>query len=103
MKFDRFTIKAREGLAQALRDAEQSGAPELCPEHVLAALARQPDGVVRAPSEFSRTTGSPASMTAIQELVVPKSIPKILLIVLLVCGFGEDHDHASLGQLSVRD
>src|SRR5215467_3215302 len=38
------------------------------------------EGVVRAPSEFSRTTGSPPSITAIQELVVPRSIPKILAI-----------------------
>src|SRR6516164_3728800 len=38
------------------------------------------DGVVRAPSEFSRTTGSPPSITAMHELVVPRSIPKILAI-----------------------
>jgi hypothetical protein len=38
------------------------------------------DGVVRAPSEFSNTTGSPASITAMQELVVPKSMPKIFPI-----------------------
>src|SRR6266536_5159819 len=38
------------------------------------------DGVVRAPSLFSKTTGSPPSITAIQELVVPKSIPKTLAI-----------------------
>ena len=38
------------------------------------------EGVVRAPSEFSRTTGSPPSMTAMQELVVPRSMPKILAI-----------------------
>src|SRR6516164_11562880 len=41
------------------------------------------DGVVRAPSEFSKTTGSPPSITAIQELVVPKSIPKTLAIKLI--------------------
>ena len=41
------------------------------------------EGVVRAPSEFSRTTGSPPSMTDMQELVVPKSIPRILDIVLI--------------------
>ena len=35
------------------------------------------DGVVRAPSEFSRTTGSPPSMTAMQEFVVPRSMPRI--------------------------
>src|ERR1700740_3656383 len=38
------------------------------------------EGVVRAPSEFSMTTGSPPSITAIQELVVPRSIPRILAI-----------------------
>src|SRR4051794_26094228 len=40
------------------------------------------EGVVRAPSLFSKTTGSPPSMTDIQELVVPKSIPKTLAIKL---------------------
>src|ERR1043166_10020592 len=39
------------------------------------------DGVVRAPSLFSNTTGSPPSMTDIQEFVVPKSIPKTLAIL----------------------
>src|SRR5437868_13742566 len=39
------------------------------------------DGVVRAPSLFSRTTGSPPSMTDIQEFVVPKSMPKTLAIL----------------------
>src|SRR3954464_11283474 len=39
------------------------------------------DGVVRAPSLFSKTTGSPPSMTDIQEFVVPKSIPKTLAIL----------------------
>src|SRR6516225_4689756 len=40
------------------------------------------DGVVRAPSEFSKTTGSPPSITDMQELVVPKSIPKTFAIKL---------------------
>jgi hypothetical protein len=31
-----------------------------------------------APSEFSSTSGSPPSMTAMQEFVVPKSMPKLL-------------------------
>src|SRR5687767_1297533 len=34
------------------------------------------DGVVRAPSRFSTTRGLPPSMTAIHELVVPRSIPR---------------------------
>src|ERR1700674_3992994 len=38
------------------------------------------DGVVRPPSEFVITVGSPPSITATTELVVPKSIPIILLI-----------------------
>src|SRR6266403_846340 len=42
------------------------------------------DGVVRAPSEFSMTTGSPPSITATQELVVPRSIPKILAINTMI-------------------
>src|SRR6185295_8742293 len=40
------------------------------------------EGVVRLPSEFSRTSGSPPSITAIQELVVPKSIPNTFGIKL---------------------
>jgi hypothetical protein len=36
------------------------------------------DGVVRAPSAFSTTRGSLPSMTAMHELVVPRSIPMIL-------------------------
>src|SRR5579871_1294735 len=38
------------------------------------------DGVTRRPSEFSSTSGSPPSMTAMQELVVPKSIPNTFAI-----------------------
>ena len=38
------------------------------------------DGVVRAPSWFGMTTGSPPCITATTELVVPRSIPIILLM-----------------------
>src|SRR6266852_3667631 len=38
------------------------------------------EGVVRPPSEFVITVGSPPSMTATTEFVVPKSMPIILLI-----------------------
>jgi hypothetical protein len=41
------------------------------------------EGVVRDPSEFGMTTGSPPSMTAMTELVVPKSIPTVFGIYLL--------------------
>src|SRR3989338_2638505 len=40
------------------------------------------DGVVRLPSLFSTIFGSPPSITAVAELVVPKSIPKIFDISL---------------------
>ena len=36
------------------------------------------EGVVRLPSALGMTTGSPPSMTAMQLLVVPRSIPRIL-------------------------
>jgi hypothetical protein len=41
------------------------------------------EGVVRAPSVFSMTLASFPSMTATQELVVPRSIPITLLMLLL--------------------
>src|SRR4051812_725775 len=45
------------------------------------------DGVVRPPSAFSMTVGSPPSSTAMHELVVPRSIPIVFPIwVLLLVG-----------------
>src|SRR5438128_12505332 len=38
------------------------------------------DGVVRPPSAFGMTTGSPASMTATTEFVVPRSMPTVFAI-----------------------
>src|SRR3954453_23476436 len=38
------------------------------------------DGVVRPPSEFSMTVGSPPSSTAMHEFVVPRSMPIVLAI-----------------------
>ncbi len=40
-------------------------------------------GVVRLPSLFAMTTGSLPSITATQLLVVPRSMPMILLIVVV--------------------
>ena len=39
------------------------------------------EGVVRLPSALGMTTGSPPSMTATHEFVVPRSIPMILLMI----------------------
>src|SRR6185312_3026221 len=44
------------------------------------------DGVVRSPSEFSMTRVLVPSMTATHELVVPRSIPMILLMFQLLKG-----------------
>ncbi len=38
------------------------------------------DGVIRLPSGLVMTTGSPPSITATTEFVVPRSIPMILLM-----------------------
>ena len=45
--------------------------------------ARKPttDGVVRSPSALTMMVGLPPSKTAIAELVVPRSIPRILLLI----------------------
>src|SRR4051795_13231583 len=40
------------------------------------------DGVVRPPSAFSMTVGSPASRTAMHEFVGPRSIPMVLAILV---------------------
>src|SRR5476649_1680726 len=39
------------------------------------------EGVVRAPSLFSMTLGLPPSITATQELVVPRSMPMIFAMI----------------------
>jgi hypothetical protein len=41
------------------------------------------EGVVRAPSALAMTFGSPPSMIAMQELVVPKSIPNTLFVAMV--------------------
>ncbi len=46
MRFDKFTIKSREALADAQDRAEKAGNPELRPVHVLDALIQQEDGIV---------------------------------------------------------
>ena len=46
------------------------------------------DGVVRPPSAFSRTVGSPPSMTAMAELVVPRSIPIVFATFIPPMGEG---------------
>src|SRR5262245_33026947 len=40
------------------------------------------EGVVRAPSALAITWGSPPSMMAMQELVVPRSMPRTLFVAM---------------------
>ncbi len=54
-----------------------------CPTSLWPSLVKPTtDGVVRPPSGLGMTTGSPPSMTATQELVVPKSMPITFPILL---------------------
>jgi len=46
MRFDKFTIKSREALADAQDLAEERGNPEVIPVHLLQALLSQEDGIV---------------------------------------------------------
>ena len=46
MQYEKFTIKAREALSSAVERARTDTAPTLTPEHVLAALVSQTDGVM---------------------------------------------------------
>ncbi len=45
------------------------------------------DGVVRPPSLFSMTVGSPPSSTAMHELVVPRSIPMVFAMWAPLCEY----------------
>ena len=46
MRFDKFTIKSREALADAQEIAEKAKNPEVTPIHLLSALMNQEEGIV---------------------------------------------------------
>ena len=48
MQPDRFTIRAQEALAEAVRLAQSAGNPQVTPAHVLAALLADADGIALA-------------------------------------------------------
>ncbi|HUH04550.1 MAG TPA: ATP-dependent chaperone ClpB [Kofleriaceae bacterium] len=60
MRFDKLTVKAREALAQARDIALQKKSAEVTPEHLLAALATQEDGLI--PRLLQRVGVSPAAV-----------------------------------------
>ncbi|MHC4472471.1 MAG: ATP-dependent chaperone ClpB [Planctomycetota bacterium] len=47
MRFDKFTIKSQEALQEAQEIAREKGHQELTPEHLLLALLRSPEGLVK--------------------------------------------------------
>ncbi|HEY2923876.1 MAG TPA: ATP-dependent chaperone ClpB [Candidatus Eisenbacteria bacterium] len=54
MRFDRLTTKSQEALAAAQERADRAGHPEIEPEHLLAELLEQKDGVARPVLESAR-------------------------------------------------
>ena len=54
MQPDRFTIKSQEALQAAQRLADERRNPQTTPEHLLAVLLEQQDGVVRARAAQAR-------------------------------------------------
>src|SRR3954468_20705239 len=61
----------------------RAGAPtRRCPSFANATT----DGVVRPPSAFGTTVGSPPSSTAMHEFVVPRSMPMVFAICCLSFG-----------------
>lgn len=47
MRFDKFTIKVQEAVTEAQSLADENGNPEISAEHLLLALIRQEDGVIK--------------------------------------------------------
>ena len=60
MQPDRFTIRAQEALAEAVRLAQAAGNPQVTPAHVLQALLADPDGI--ALSLLRKLGADPASI-----------------------------------------
>ncbi|MDX1776685.1 MAG: Clp protease N-terminal domain-containing protein, partial [Desulfobulbales bacterium] len=46
MQFDKFTLKSQEAIQECQSSAERNGNQEIKPEHLLAVLLEQKDGVV---------------------------------------------------------
>ncbi len=74
MNFEKMTIKAREAVASALERAQETGAPELYPEHLLLALLDQEDGVV--PALLQKLGRKPGALTQAAEEALRKR-PKV--------------------------
>jgi len=74
MRVERFTTKSREALAEAQSEAERKGNPELLPEHALAALLRQEDGI--GPAIVRKAGVDPKTILSEVEKTIEK-LPKV--------------------------
>jgi ATP-dependent Clp protease ATP-binding subunit ClpB len=68
MNLNKYTEKAQEAILAAQQNAERAGHPEILPEHLLFALADQPDGIV--PAILGKMNVDPAQIkTEVQALL----------------------------------
>ena len=74
MKFDRFTVKAREAIADAQALAGKQGNPEIRPQHLLLVLLTQDKGVVA--SLLGHVEADVAALTREAAVLVDK-LPKV--------------------------
>ncbi len=74
MQIDKFTLKSQEALQEAQNLAEQNGQQELLAEHLLAAIMRQPEGVV--PPVLKKLGLDPATVAAEAERLLA-ALPKV--------------------------
>ena len=74
MQFDKFTVKSQEALQAAQTLAGQKGHQEMQPEHLLAVLLQQTDGVI-IPA-LQKMGASPARLAAEVDDLLEK-LPKV--------------------------
>ena len=74
MKFDRFTVKSREAIADAQALAGKHGNPEIRPQHLLLVLLTQDKGVV---ASLLRHVEVDAIALAREAAVLVDNLPKV--------------------------
>jgi ATP-dependent Clp protease ATP-binding subunit ClpB len=74
MQFDKFTVKSQESLQAAQTLAGQKGQQEMLPEHLLAVLLQQPEGVIIP--VLQKIGANPARIAAEVDNLVDK-LPKV--------------------------
>jgi ATP-dependent Clp protease ATP-binding subunit ClpB len=74
MRLDRFTIKAQEGMAGAQRVASENSNQEITPEHLLASLLAQGEGIV---TPVLKKVGADPAAIARQTAEAMEAIPKV--------------------------